>query len=347
MRERLAFLQSPRSYPPPATRVRCVETHFAWVFLVGQHAYKLKKPVSQGRMDYRTVARRRTGCRNELRLNRRLAPGVYLGIVPLCRTGAGTLALGSGPTPVDGLVKRRRLPASRMLDRLLPRHAATRSDAERISRRLSEFFRNARPQPLNARTYLARLRARTRQTERELHALRGADRTRLRRVCRAQIEFIARQRDLLGYRGLHVVEGHGDLRPEHIFVGSASEPCSVIDCLEFDADLRRLDPAEELAFLALECTRLGDAKTAQRLLAGYRRMLPDAVPDAVVCFYMSQCALVRAQIAAWHLEDPEFRTQQGIWRRRARSYLLDAARCIRLATAAVKSSPTGAADALG
>ncbi len=313
-------------------RVEVIETHFAWVFLTPALAYKLKKPVRHRAMDYRTLARRERGCRNEVRLNRRLAESTYLGVVPVMRTRDGRLGLGRGVRIVDWVVKMRRLAAARMLDRALASDAVTRRDVAAVTRLLAVFFRHARRAPMSPRAYIARLRARTHENSRDLHARDlGMSRRRVDAVIRAQLRFIARGARLLASRGSHLVDGHGDLRPEHIFLGSRSDRPCVIDCLEFDRDLRRLDPAEELAFLGLECARVGGGGFAGDVTRNVQWATADVVAGALMHFYMSQRAVIRARTAVWHRRDPQFAGQSRFWRAAGHSYLADALRYIRLA----------------
>ena len=136
------FLSRPAAYPHPARRVDRRQTHVSQVFLAGDFAYKLKKPVKFPFLDASTVALRRTFCRLELSLNRRLAPRVYLGMVPIVER-AGGLALGGRGRVVDWVVKMRRLPDERMLDRLVARRRVGRGDMGRIADRLLPFFRRA------------------------------------------------------------------------------------------------------------------------------------------------------------------------------------------------------------
>ena len=318
--EKLDFLADPRHYPDRPARVALVETHFAWVFVTDRYAYKMKKPMRRATMDYRTVARRERACRNEIRLNRRLAPSVYVGVVPLVRTPSGDLALGGGSRVVDWLVKMHRLPASRMLDRMIVRHTVTAADLAALSAVLAAFFKRARRVPMEAARYEKVLRARTLRNARDLRAPDlGLNRATIDAVSRAQLAFLTDATPLVAPRGATLIDGHGDLRPEHVCL--ASRPC-VIDCLEFDPELRRLDPAEEIAFLALECAHLGASWVCEELLRGYRAAMRDPVPDALVHFYMSQRAATRAKIAAWHVRDPRYGRRQ--WIARANAYLADA-----------------------
>ncbi len=332
--DKVRFLRSSGAYPR-VPRVTAIETHFAWVFLAGDAAYKLKKPVHQGSMDYSTLARRRRACLAELTLNRRLAPSVYLGVIPLCVRRDGHMALEAGGRVIEWMLKMRRLPSRRMLDRALAAHAVSKSDIEVVARLLCRFFSAARRVPLTRTAYLQRLGAQAAHALRELSMSDlGLDRDLVRQVTDAQLMFMSRERALLARRAVLLRDGHGDLRPEHIFLGSRAQPACVIDCLEFDPGLRRLDPLEEMAFLLLECERLGAMAVGARLLRYYQEMLPDGAPTMLVDFYRSRRATVRALIAAWHVRDRRFAREHRRFRAIAHGYLHDALRFARRAVAA-------------
>ena len=328
------FLRRPQHYPERPARIEVIETHFAWIFLTDSHAYKLKKPVIRGNMDYRTVASRRRVCCDEVILNRRLAPGTYLGVVPITRSSDGTLALGrtGHGRIVDWVVKMHRLPAERMLDRAIIEHRVRKHDLQALVLRLSRFFAAAVRQPMSASRYIEHLSARTAQNQRDLCSPDlGLNHRLVTRITGMQFAFLAAHESSIGARAQHLIDGHGDLRPEHVYLGSDSdEPC-VIDCLEFDAGLRWLDPAEEVAFLALECRMLGGRALSRALLSQYRAATLTPPDVAIMDFYMSQGALTRAKLAAWHLRDPEIARHAPAWRARAQRYLLAAARYVRRA----------------
>jgi aminoglycoside phosphotransferase family enzyme len=150
-------------------------------------------------------------------------------------------------------------------------------------------------------------------------------------ACAAQRRFVAEARPLLGPRGRRVAEVHGDLRPEHVCLGP---PVCVIDCLEFDRNLRTLDPLEEIAFLALECRQLGAPRLAARLVVAYRQASGDPAPEALLLFYMGCRAITRAKLAAWHLRD-RVGVDADRWRDRAQRYLVEALRLTRAARKAL------------
>ncbi len=338
MREKVAWLADPRHHPGRPRAVAVIETHFSWVFLAGSRAYKLKKPLRRASMDHRTLARRERACREELRLNRRLAPDVYLRVVPLLGCPDGGLTLRQPPAGdcriIEWLVQMRRLAADRMLDRVIATAGLRTTDLDRLAATLAAFFRHAEHRPLADGAYRARLRREIRRNADELRARDlGLSRLRIAALARAQLGFIARQPRAFAGRGARLVDGHGDLRPEHVYLGRSAADVCAIDCLEFDRNLRRLDPAEEIAFLALECARLGAAGAAKELIRRYRGVAGDPAPPALMDFYMSRRAGLRAQIAAWHLRDDAFAGQARQWRALAHSYLADALRYIQRAAA--------------
>lgn len=298
---KLAFLRDPRSYPHRPARVMAIETHFAWVFLAGAYAYKLKKPARQSGMDYRTLAARRRGCRAELRLNRRLAAPVYLEMVPLTRLRGRFRLDGRGRT-VDYLVKMRRLPDRANLERPLAAAALRARDLQPVIARLAEFYEQARRLPLRPRRYVARLALRVRRNLAALRPFRARlDWQRALRVAGLQQAALRRHRHAIGARGAHLVDGHGDLRAEHVYL----RPLAIIDCLEFDADLRRLDPHDDVALLALGIARRQPA-AARRFLRRFAVALRDPIPPWLADLYLSQRAFTRAKLAAWHLDEAQF-----------------------------------------
>ena len=339
LQEKVDFLRQPSSYSSRAPAVGAIETHFAWVFLTPRYAYKLKKPVRHVAMDYRSLAARRRGCLDEVRLNRRLAPQVYLCVVPL-RSRNGSLCLGGEGRIEDWLVKMHRLAPSCLLDRTLRHRALRNPELERIVARLAAFFAGARRSPVSGEAYVRRLRREVAVNRNELTRAGSQIRQSLvQDVTRTQRAFIERAGPLLAERGARVVEGHGDLRAEHVCLGP--RPC-VIDCLEFSRDLRLFDPLEEVAFLALEIERLGHRALAAQLLQRFQSASDNQGADPLVGFYLSHRAATRAKLAVWHLGDPQFPDPRP-WIGRANSYLRDALRHGRRALRLLRHPAPGGA----
>lgn len=331
--DKVAFLREPASYPEVAGPVTAIETHFAWVFLAGRHAYKLKKPVSHHELDYRSLDAREWGCREELRLNRRLAPSVYQGVIPLASTTRGRLTLGGGVRIEDWLVQMERLPTADMLDTALKRDAVNSSDITRIVATLVGFFTSATPTPIDPPHYIDACLTRLEENRAILE--RYAPRLNpdlVRYLVEAHRAFITGAGPLLGVRGACVVEGHGDLRAEHVCLGP---PVAIIDCLEFSRELRLLDPAEEVALLTLEVAQL-DAPVAAAIKEEFCKHMPHAPPACILEFYMSHRAMVRAKLSAWHVDGLNPGAEPA-WVSRAQQWLERAAHHIRLANADMQS----------
>jgi aminoglycoside phosphotransferase family enzyme len=326
----LAALRTPRTYPERTRRVTVVETHFAWVFLTERFAYKLKKPARQAGMDYRTLAARETGCRAELRLNHPLAPAIYLDVVPLNARPDGLLRMGGTGRVVDWLVRMRRLPARAMLDRQLRAAPPTAAVLEALARLLADFHARADRVAFAPARYLARLERRMTENRAGLAEFGARVDQRLAgRVADWHRRMLDEAAGIIGPRGAHVVDGHGDLRAEHVCLG----PLAVIDRLEFDRDLRLLDPHEDLALLALEIERAGHGEAGRRLLARAGALRQDPIPALLTHIYMCQRAFTRARLAAWHLADPRY-AGDARWVIRTESLLRSAERHMMLARAA-------------
>jgi len=323
----VSFLSDPRHYPDATRSLGVIETHFSWLFLTDRHVYKLKKPQRRLGMDYRSLSDRLRGCREELRLNRRLAPSVYLGLVPLSVRRRGELYLGHGHRTVDWLVKMVRLPHRDMLDQALTHGRVTGRRTGAVAATLVAFYARATRSPLGPQQYARRLRGQVKRNARAIAAACPQARDAVSSLAQRQLEFALREQGAIGQRGQRVLECHGDLRPEHV---CTVHPVCVIDCLEFNRDLRLLDPAEEVAFLALEVERLGHDGIAWDLVERYRKLASDPVSDSLMHFYMSHRAATRAMLAALHLTDPAIIDREH-WLNRTNSYLADSIRHVRRA----------------
>lgn len=314
----VAALRQPASYPAGVQQVEAIETHMSWVFLTEAHAYKLKKPIRTPVLDHTTIEARHRACATELVLNRRLAPDVYLAVVALVASEHGMCLEGAG-TPIDWLVKMRRLPREQMLDARIERGAVADADVDRLAALLTRFYVTTERVPVTGAGHRGRITA---DIESKCSSLGqphyGLSRADIDAVIAGKQRWLRDHGDLLEARGASVVDAHGDLRPEHVCLAD-SIPV-VIDCLEFDRTLRLLDPVSELAFLALECRRLDAPWIGERVLARYAELTGDRAPEPLIYFYQSHHALIRAAIAVWHLDDDAL-DQSAHWRERGSWYL--------------------------
>lgn len=318
--QKVALLKDPGTYPHRPTHVDTIETHMSWVFLTDTHAYKLKKPVRYDFLDFSTLAAREWNCREELRLNQPLAPGVYLAVVPLAVGRSGALRVEEAGTAVEWLVKMRRLPAERMLDHLIRAHRLKDSDIKRLAQPLIAFYRSAPPVAITGSAYRT-------QFERMIalnRAVLSDPRYRLpaglvSEPHAALCETLASTPEMFDRRAQQgrIVEGHGDLRPEHVCL---EERPIVFDRLEFNRAFRLLDAVDELCFLSLESERLGAPAVGRLLLDAYRAATGDRAPQRLQCFYSAHRACIRARLAVLHTNELE-PAAWGKWLDSARDYL--------------------------
>lgn len=293
-------LLDPRAHPN-AQRVELRETHASLVFLSERDVYKVKKSVSFGFLDYRTIDLRKRACEDEVRLNVRLAPGTYVDVVPIGIDASGKHRVGHTERIVDWAVHMRRLPDERRGDSLLARGDLAGEHVDAIATRLARFHaeshrdtstdahgtcvaveRNVRENFAQTRHVVARYLAPSDAEELE----------------RWQIAFLHGKKSLFGARVAagRVRDGHGDLRLEHVYFGDRAE-LSILDCIEFNDRLRFADVCADVAFLSMDLAFHGRVDLAERLLAKYAREADDFDLYALVDFYESYRAYVRAKVA--------------------------------------------------
>jgi aminoglycoside phosphotransferase family enzyme/predicted kinase len=293
-----AWLTRPETYPHRPSDVQQIQTHISRVFLAGEYVYKLKKAVRFDFLDFSTAERRERACREEVRLNRRLAPDTYVGTVPITKVAEGSYHLGGEGPAIDWLVQMRRLPTDRTLDVLLSRGELTRNNVHRLAETLVGFYRDQPALSIAPEAYRARIAEHVRGNRTELLSVRhclppGV----VERVHNFQLQLLALEPSRFDARVRqgHVVEGHGDLRPEHICL---TEPVTIFDCIEFSRDFREIDIADELAFLAAECDFLGGDWVGSEILQAYQQASGDWTEPVLLSFYKSYRACVRAKVAA-------------------------------------------------
>ncbi len=276
--------------------VEQIETHISRVFLTDGYAYKLKKPVKFDFLDFSTPELRHVVCNQELRLNRRMTSDVYLNVLPITQSASRRLQLNGRGTPVDWVVKMRRLPAKHALDRRIGAGNISERDVLRVASKLTDFYQRQPPLTVRTDEYRQQIESHTIANRRELMNREHHFSPRMiKRLDHAQQRLLRLAPDLLDNRVQdgRIIDGHGDLRPEHIYLNG--QP-TIIDCLEFSAELRSLDVLDELAFLAMECDLLGAEWIGQTIIEHYQRVSGDKAPGVLLAFYKLYRACVRAKV---------------------------------------------------
>ena len=316
----LQALQDPDLFDHPVSGFEVLETHISWVLLTGSYAYKIKKPVDLGFLDFSTLAKRRHYCHEELRLNRRTAPQIYLDVVGFTGRPEAPVVGGSG-APFEYAVKMVQFPQDRLLDRLAGRGELTPGHVDRLAATVADFHervaiasvtrpygtpeavrRPVRENFLGMRDHLTdpalnrRLDALEAWSEQQHEALRPL--------------FEARRRQ--GF----VRECHGDLHLGNI--ADLSGRITPFDCIEFNDRLRWIDVMSEVAFTSMDLEDRDRPELAARFLDAYLSRTGDYDGLRLAVYYKSYRALVRAKIAAIRLDQPDLDAEQ---RRRTQDLL--------------------------
>jgi len=298
----LTFLRNPRSFPGKVHRVRLLQTHASWIALTERHAFKVKKPVDFGFLDFATLAKRRYFCEREVELNRRLCPGVHLGIVPISMRGA-RLEFGSQGRIVEYAVKMRRLPARQCLLQRLARGEITRNDVKAIVATLAPFYQNQTPTAeVTEWGRSDKLRVSTDENFRQTRDFIGREISRpafeaIRTFTNA---FFRLHRSLLRVRvrEKHIRDCHGDLHLEHIYFTRSG--LVIYDCIEFNDRLRYLDVASDAAFLAMDFDFHDRADLGRYFASRLAAKLGDPHLLRLLDFYKCYRAYVRGKVESYH-----------------------------------------------
>ena len=306
--EPYAFIDAllrPEAYPDRPSHVSMRQTHISWLFFTDRFVYKIKKPVDFGFLDFTTLEARQKFCQDEVRLNRRLAPAVYLGVVDIKEQG-GALHFGGPGITIDYAVHMRRLPEERMLPALLAKREITPDTMQHLARLIADFHARADTggeidRDGSLEVILANWQENFTQTRPFLgfplpQEAYDKIRTRVLDFCRLRAPLFA-QRIANG----RIRDGHGDLRAEHICL---TEPIAIFDCIEFNHRFRYGDVAADVAFLAMDLDERGYPELARTFVEAYVDHSGDHALLDVLDFYKCYRAFVRAKVECFRLDDP-------------------------------------------
>jgi uncharacterized protein len=298
-------------WSPDDLPIEMIQTHISVVLLGQHHVLKLKKPVDFGFLDYTTLESRRRACEAEVDLNRRLCPDIYLAIQPVTEVD-GESHLSSEGRIIDYGVWMKRLPADRMLDRMVAEGAVTEAMIDRVAGRLSRFHRQARREP-EVYAYGRPNAIRRNWEENFTQTAPYVGRTITPQAYDAIRAWVTRwmvnSDELLRsrVRDGRICDGHGDLRCESICV---TDGICIFDCIEFNDRFRCGDVASEVAFLEMDLYVRGRPDLGYYFSECYQRRTGDGELFSLLPFYRCYRAYVRGKVLSFRLDEPEFGEEQ-------------------------------------
>jgi aminoglycoside phosphotransferase family enzyme/predicted kinase len=285
--------------------VRLIQTHVSWILLAGKFAYKIKKPVNFGFLDFSTLDRRRFYCQEELRLNRRLCPDIYLDVVKVREAPEGAAFHGEGVV-LDYAVKMMRLPEERMADRLLAEDRLSGADMKSIAGTVAAFHRQALTgKEIDSYGSLETIRRNWEENFRQVEEFTGITITLqdLGIIREWTEQFMAGNAELFSRRVADgfIRECDGDLHLANICL---TDRVCIFDCIEFNSRFRYSDTIADIAFLTMDLEFRGRRDLALVFLREYIAASGDAGVSDLVAFYSIYRAFIRGKVGSFRLKDP-------------------------------------------
>ncbi len=296
--ETIGFLSRPQAYPAGAGEVRRVETHISVVFLAGDRAYKLKRAVKLPCLDFTLPELRRAACLAEVEVNRRTAPGIYLGVVALTRGEEGGLKLGGGGEAVDWLVEMARFDEDTLFDRLAVKGALGRDHMEDLAEVIAGFHQRAeRRRDRGGRSAVAAVIENSAQCFAEC-AGGILDRERVGELTAASRRAVQSRAALLDGRagGGQARLCHGDLHLRNIFLLDGKP--TLFDGIEFDRDFATIDVLYDLSFLLMDLDHRDLRRLANIAFNRYMDVTGDVGGLGALPLFLSMRAAIRSHVAA-------------------------------------------------
>lgn len=311
--ELIELLSNPLIYPDNPEQIEISQTQMSIVFLTGNYAYKIKKPVDLGYLDYTTLEKRRYFCLQELELNRRLSPDVYLQTVAITENDGGVCFGGEG-TVIEYAVKMKQLPRDRTMDMLLPQDKVSVAMVEQVARILADFHKRAATDE-HISTYGApqsiKINTDENFTQTEKYIGTTISRERYDLIKTYTETFMTEHLPLLQKRTGkgRIRDCHGDLHAAHVCF---SNGISIFDCIEFNDRFRYCDVASEVAFLAMDLDRYERADLSLSFVNAYVEAGGDTGLGELLNFYKCYRAYVRGKVESFKYDDPHLIDKEHI-----------------------------------
>lgn len=297
-------LHNPKAYVYPVAGVHEIQTHTAWVLLTGKYAYKIKKPVDFGFLDFSTLEKRRHWCEEEVRLNRRFAPDIYLGVTEFRGTLKQPHVGGSGPV-LEYAIHMRQFPDGQLLSELAEHKLLEASHIDQLSEKIATFHQTTdQASPESDYGQPSLIQHWVSENFRYLLPLLNADTDReqlerIRQWTYEQEQQLERHFEHRKHNGF-IRECHGDLHLRNLTIIDGE--ITPFDCIEFNDELRWIDVISEVAFLIMDLEEHGYPHFAHQFLNGYLQLTGDYEGLRLLPYYLVYRALVRAKVAVLRRE---------------------------------------------
>lgn len=302
--EIIEALSQPQAYPHKTGPIKVIHTQMSCVFLTGDYAYKIKKPVNLGYLDYTTIEKRLLFCRQEVKLNRRLAATLYLGVVPIVEHDRSIL-IGKPGEPIEYAVKMKQLPHDRMLDILLRQGKVTEEMIKHVAEKIVSFHNRAKTSDRIAsfgrlRVIEKNVRENFSQTSKYIGKAISAE---TYEDLKSFSEDFMREKAPLFQKRIdsgRIRDCHGDLHSAHICFGRS---IYIYDCIEFNERFRYSDVASEVAFLAMDLDYHGRRDLSRCFVSTYQEFSEDFEVGELLNFYKLYRAHVRGKVNCFKSDD--------------------------------------------
>ncbi len=308
--EWLPSLLDPKTYPHETNEIKLIQTHLSWVFLAGEFVYKIKKPVDFGFLDFTTLDKRHFFCKEEIRLNKRLCPDIYLGVVPITKRSKNEFSIGENGEVVEWAVRMKRMPEEGIMSCLINRDEITKKDIDAISNILVPFYNKAKAR--EDKVFLGGIDVVRENCEENFAQTKDFIGNLVKErdyefIVKYTRDFLEKNKTLFKKRQeeRYIVEGHGDLYSANICIDRKKEKIYIFDCIEFNERFRYGDVAVDIGFLAMDLDFLGLCDLSSIFIKDFQEKTGDNDLLRLMDFYKCYRAYVRAKIGCFTWASPE------------------------------------------